>query len=36
VKLAAAFLALIPLVYGGMNKMWEVQIGIELKEPAGW
>jgi hypothetical protein len=35
-KLAAVFLALIPLAYGGMEKVWEIQLGDFVKEPAGW
>jgi hypothetical protein len=35
VKLAGAFLALIPLAFGGMNKVWEMRLGDLVKEPAG-
>jgi hypothetical protein len=36
VKFAGAFLALIPLAFGGMEKVWEVRLGDLVKEPAGW
>jgi WD40 repeat protein len=36
VKLAGAFLALIPLAFGGMDKVWEVRVGDLVKEPVGW
>jgi len=36
VKLAGAFLALIPLAFGGMDKVWEARVGDLVKEPVGW
>jgi hypothetical protein len=35
VKLAGAFLALIPLAFGGMEKVWEMRLGDLVKEPVG-
>ena len=35
-KLAGAFLALIPLAFGGMDKVWEMRLGDLIKEPARW
>jgi WD40 repeat protein len=36
VKLVAVFLALIPLAFGGMDKVWELRVGDRIKEPSGW
>jgi hypothetical protein len=35
-KRCVAFLALVPLAFGGMHKVWEVQLGNRVEEPAGW